>query len=67
MYTAFWLWAVAQGLLLPNWIAGLSGLAGFGTLFCLRVSREERLMLDAFGEPYRDYMARTARLVPWLY
>ena len=32
MYTAFWLWAVAQALLLPNWIAGFSGLIGFGTL-----------------------------------
>ncbi len=22
MYTAFWLWAIAQALLLPNWVAG---------------------------------------------
>jgi protein-S-isoprenylcysteine O-methyltransferase Ste14 len=67
MYTAFWLWAFAQALLLPNWIAGLSGVLGFGTLYFFRVSREERLMLDTFGEAYRDYMARTARLLPWFY
>jgi protein-S-isoprenylcysteine O-methyltransferase Ste14 len=67
MYTAFWLWAVAQALLLPNWVSGLSGIVGFGTLYCFRVSREERLMLEAFGEAYRDYMARTARLIPWLH
>ena len=28
MYSAFWLWALAQALLLPNWIAGPSGLVG---------------------------------------
>lgn len=66
MYTAFWLWAVAQALLLPNWIAGLSGLIGFGTLYAFRVGREERLMLETFGEDYRAYMKQTARLVPWI-
>ena len=66
MYTAFWLWALAQALLLPNWVAGLSGLVGFGTLYAFRVGREEKLMLDAFGNEYRAYMARTARLVPRL-
>ncbi len=67
MYSAFFLWAVAQFLLLPNWVAGLSGIVGFGTLYLFRVGREEKLMLDAFGEEYRAYMARTARVVPWIY
>ncbi|MBF9232286.1 protein-S-isoprenylcysteine O-methyltransferase [Microvirga alba] len=66
MYTAFWLWAVAQALLLPNLVAGLSGLVGFGTLYLFRVAEEERLMVEAFGEPYRTYMARTSRLIPWI-
>jgi protein-S-isoprenylcysteine O-methyltransferase Ste14 len=67
MYTAFWLWALAQALLLPNWVAGFSGLVGFGTLYCLRVGEEERLMLDTFGDEYRAYMTRTARLIPGIY
>jgi protein-S-isoprenylcysteine O-methyltransferase Ste14 len=29
MYTAFWLWALAQALLLPNWVADFAGLVGF--------------------------------------
>lgn len=66
MYTAFWLWAVAQALLLPNWIAGLSGLVGFGVLYFLRVGREEDLMVEAFGDSYRAYIARTGRVIPWL-
>src|SRR3974390_2976215 len=46
MYSAFWLWAIAQALLLPNWVAGFAGLVGFGTLYLGRVAREERMMLQ---------------------
>jgi protein-S-isoprenylcysteine O-methyltransferase Ste14 len=67
MYSAFWLWAMAQALLLPNWIAGPAGLVGFGTLFFLRVGREEALMIETFGDEYRRYMARTARILPGVY
>ena len=67
MYSAFWLWALAQALLLPNWIAGPAGLIGFGTLFFLRVGREEALMTETFGDEYRRYMARTARILPGIY
>jgi protein-S-isoprenylcysteine O-methyltransferase Ste14 len=64
MYTAFWLWAVAQALLLPNWVAGFSGIVGFGILFFGRVAREEQMMLETFGDRYRAYMARTYRIIP---
>jgi len=64
MYTAFWLMALAQALLLPNWIAGFSGLVGFGILYVLRVGQEERIMLDTFGADYQAYMDRTGRLLP---
>lgn len=66
MYTAFWMWAVAQALLLPNWVAGLSGLVGFGTLYLGRVRQEERLMVETFGAEYERYMNRTGRLLPRL-
>ena len=67
MYAAFWLWAISQALLLPNWIAGFSGLVSFGTLFFARVGYEERMMLETFGDDYRAYMARTYRLIPGIY
>ena len=67
MYTGFFLWAIAQVLLLPNWVGGCSGIVGFGLLYLLRLQREERMMLEAFGDNYQAYMQRTKRLVPWIY
>jgi len=67
MYAAFWLWAVAQAFLLPNWVAGFVGIVGFGTLFFMRVGHEEQMMIDAFGDEYRRYMQRTARVIPGIY
>ena len=67
MYLAFWLWAIAQLLLLPNWFAGLAGILGFGMLCFGRIEQEEKLMPDTFGDEYRAYMNRTARIVPWIY
>jgi protein-S-isoprenylcysteine O-methyltransferase Ste14 len=67
MYSAFWLLALAQAALLPNWFAGLAGPVAWSTLFFLRVGREEKLMIDTFGEQYRRYMQRTKRVLPWVY
>jgi protein-S-isoprenylcysteine O-methyltransferase Ste14 len=66
MYTAFWLWALAQAILLPNWIAGFAGILGFGTLYLFRVGREEEMLLETFGDEYRGYMRRTGRVIPRL-
>jgi protein-S-isoprenylcysteine O-methyltransferase Ste14 len=67
MYSSFALFALAQLLLLQNWIAGPIGLVGFGILFFMRVPNEERVMIETFGEEYRDYMRRTARIIPRIY
>jgi protein-S-isoprenylcysteine O-methyltransferase Ste14 len=67
MYTSFLLMGLGQAFLLPNWVAGLSGLIGFAVLFLLRVDKEERMMLENFGSQYRSYMERTKRIFPYLY
>jgi protein-S-isoprenylcysteine O-methyltransferase Ste14 len=67
MYAAIFLWCLAQGLLLPNWLAGWSALATFALMYLLRTPREERMMCGFFGQDYRDYMARTGRLFPRLW
>ena len=67
MYSAFWLMALAQAFLLPNWIAGLAGLVGFGTLFFLRLGPEEQMMEQTFGAEYEAYRRRTKRVIPFIY
>jgi protein-S-isoprenylcysteine O-methyltransferase Ste14 len=66
MYSSFFLLGLAQMLLLPNWLAGISGVVGAGVLYAFRASREERMMLETFGEEYRAYMTNTKRIVPWI-
>lgn len=64
MYSSFWLWAIAQALLLPNFVAGSAGLIGVGILYFSRVGREEQLMAETFGSDYDAYRSRTGRLFP---
>lgn len=64
MYAAAFLYAFAQMLLLPNWIAGPSTLITFLPLYLIRLPREERMMMDRFGDDYRHYMKTTGRLIP---
>lgn len=64
MYSSFWLWAIAQALLIPNWIAGLSGLVGVAALYFSRIGKEEALMRGRFGAEYDAYAARTGRIFP---
>lgn len=66
MYSSFWLWAIAQALLLPNLVAGLAGLVGVGILYFTRVANEEAMMLRSFGDEYSAYARRTGRVVPRL-
>lgn len=64
MYAAFWLWGIAQALLLHNWICGLSYLVSFLPMYLFRVPQEEQMMMDTFGEQYQEYIARTGRVLP---
>ena len=64
MYAAHFLWAIAQILLLSNWIAGFSLLIPTTILYLYRVPREESMMLAHFGTAYHAYCKQTNRLIP---
>lgn len=63
-YAAHMIWAVAQPLMLQNWIAGFSFLVVALPQYLLRVEAEEQMMLDSFGDDYQDYMENTGRIFP---
>jgi len=64
MYAAHLLWAIAQGLLLANWLAGWIFLVTSIPLYLYRMPKEEQLMLDQFGDAYRHYKIRTGGIIP---
>ena len=51
---------------MSSWIA-LPPMLLLIPLFVYRMRIEERLLLEEFGDDYQTYMARTKRLVPFLY
>jgi protein-S-isoprenylcysteine O-methyltransferase Ste14 len=66
MYASIWLWGLAQGLMLANWLAGWYAFVAFAIMYFVRAPREEEMMCEVFGQRYREYMQRTGRLFPRL-
>ncbi len=64
MYASQWLVALAQPLLLQNWIAGFLNFLAFVPFYFLRIKAEEQMMLDSFGAQYQEYMNTTGRVFP---
>ena len=64
MYAAHLLWAIAQGLLLENWLAGWAFLVVFVPLYLIRAPKEEQMMLEQFGQEYRQYITCTGGIIP---
>jgi protein-S-isoprenylcysteine O-methyltransferase Ste14 len=66
MYASQILWVIAQPLLLQNWIAGWLDLLVFIPFYFLRVGPEEKMMLETFGDQYREYMKKVGGVFPRL-
>jgi len=64
MYAAHLLWAIAQILILHNWIAGYSFIVVMIPHYLMRVGKEEQMMVEQFGGEYEDYMKTTGRIFP---
>jgi protein-S-isoprenylcysteine O-methyltransferase Ste14 len=64
MYTAGLMASVSALLLSANWLVGGSWLAMHICQFAGRIPLEERLMVEQFGDAYRQYMRTTGRLLP---
>ena len=65
MYTSFFTLLAACFLLSANWLIGVLGLV-YSLLIVERAGHEERMLLNAFGEEYRQYMRCTGRFFPCL-
>ena len=52
-------------LLSANWLIGAGSVVVLA-LLAMRTPKEEQMLIERFGQQYRDYMARTGRFVPRL-
>ena len=66
-YTGALITLVGLGLALGNWAGLLALLACMAAAYAYRISVEEAALVAALGEPYKEYMRRTRRLVPFLF
>jgi protein-S-isoprenylcysteine O-methyltransferase Ste14 len=66
MYASFFVLGIGQALLMANWIAGFAGLVATWLLVVVRLPHEEAMMIEAFGDEYRDYMRHIGSVVPRL-
>lgn len=64
MYAAIWLGAIAQPLLIQNWIAGFLVIPAFAAMCLIRIPREEAMMQKRFGDAYDVYMAQSGAIIP---
>ena len=59
--------AIGLGLALQSWVALLILLIAAAGYFTYRIRNEEAFLLTELGDDYARYMARTKRLVPFVF
>ena len=65
IYLGALIFIIAVGLVAANWLLVISSLVLI-TVICMQVGKEERMLIDRFGDEYREYMKRTPRFIPKL-
>lgn len=64
MYSSFLLLWVAYFFLSASWFIGVTGILAEGLIMVTRTPKEERMMVERFGEEYIAYMRGTGRFFP---
>jgi protein-S-isoprenylcysteine O-methyltransferase Ste14 len=54
-------------LALSNWLSATLVTAAIVLAYRARIPAEEEMLIESFGDEYRDYMQRTARLLPFIF
>jgi protein-S-isoprenylcysteine O-methyltransferase Ste14 len=65
-YTGALITVIGIGFVLGNWASLFAVLVCVLVGYAYRIHVEEAALVTSLGEPYREYMRRTARLVPFV-
>ena len=66
MYLSMWLFVFFQGFLLSNIFIEIFGILAWSNLYFIRINTEEKIMIDIFGNEYKEYIENTGRIFPKL-
>ena len=66
MYLSMWLFVFFQGFLLSNIFIEIFGILAWSNLYFIRINNEEKIMIDIFGNEYKEYIENTGRIFPKL-
>jgi len=66
-YTGALITLFGLGLAFTNWLSLLAILIAGFIGYTYRVNVEEQILIKALGDPYRDYIKRTKRFIPFVY
>jgi len=66
-YTAGIIMNTGVGLALGSWASTLVLLVASFAVYVYRIQVEERALVSVIGEPYRQFMSKRKRLVPFIY
>ena len=64
MYTYFYILVISTALISSNVIVGVLGILFWTCLYIIRINDEEEMLIQEFGDEYREYIERTGRLLP---
>ena len=65
MYVGFCFWGSTLLLFTDNWAVGGFLVAFLVFVAVFRVPHEEKVLIEHFGDDYRQYMGRTNRFLPF--
>ena len=65
-YTGILLIQVGIALMFQSWAAVLVAAISFSLAYGHRILKEEKFLVEELGDSYRQYMAKTKRIIPFL-
>jgi protein-S-isoprenylcysteine O-methyltransferase Ste14 len=66
-YLASMLYLIAQQLYIPNKIGIISSIISYALLLFIRIPKEEKLLMNTFGDVYTKYKNKTYNIIPFIY